>query len=97
MGGPRDWTSPAADPAANPEAQLARRLEALRVFDFAGIDQLQIHVNTGPEGVFFPSSDLPLAAAYGLTPPLPVHHPSAYTLAISLRKRHADVTQTTRV
>ena len=28
---------------------------ALRAVRFAGIDQLQIHVNTSPEGVFFPS------------------------------------------
>jgi thiazole synthase ThiGH ThiG subunit len=55
MGGPKDWMSNSADPATDPQAQLARRIEALRAENFAGIDQLQIHVNTTPEGKFFPS------------------------------------------
>ncbi len=55
MGGPRNWTSPSPDPTTDPQAQLAQRIEALRAVRFAGIDQLQIHVNTSPEGVFFPS------------------------------------------
>jgi glycerophosphoryl diester phosphodiesterase len=36
------------------EERLAKRLEALRAVNFAGIDQLQIHVNT-TNGVFSPS------------------------------------------
>ncbi|NLX20220.1 MAG: hypothetical protein GXY55_00920 [Phycisphaerae bacterium] len=55
MGGPRDWVSDRADSEDNPQLTLARRLEALRAVNYAGIDQLQIHVNTSPEGVFFPS------------------------------------------
>jgi glycerophosphoryl diester phosphodiesterase len=37
------------------ESRLAARLEALRAADFAGIDQLQIHVSTDQDGVFSPS------------------------------------------
>lgn len=55
MGGPRNWTSDRSGQADDPQAQLAKRLEALRAVKFAGIDQLQIHVNTSPDGVFFPS------------------------------------------
>ena len=39
-----------------PQEQLAKRLEALRAVSFAGIDQLQIHVNT-TNSVFSPSED----------------------------------------
>jgi glycerophosphoryl diester phosphodiesterase len=55
MGGPQDWMSGSPDATDGPQAKLARRLAALRAVNFAGIDQLQIHVNTSPEGVFFPS------------------------------------------
>jgi glycerophosphoryl diester phosphodiesterase len=36
------------------EADLAKRIEALRSVNFAGIDQLQIHVNSA-NGVFYPN------------------------------------------
>ena len=39
------------------QEELEKRLEALRVLNFAGIDQLQIHVNTSQEGVFSPSEE----------------------------------------
>ena len=55
MGGPQDWMSGSPDAPNGPQAKLAKRLDALRAVNFAGIDQLQIHVNTSPEGVFFPS------------------------------------------
>ncbi|MBN1851510.1 MAG: hypothetical protein JW829_02265 [Pirellulales bacterium] len=55
MGGPRDWMSGEPDSATSPQAVLAKRLEKLRAVHFAGIDQLQIHVNTSPEGVLYPS------------------------------------------
>ncbi len=38
------------------QEKLAQRLEALRTVNFAGIDQLQIHVNT-TNNVFFPSEE----------------------------------------
>ena len=57
MGGPQTWMSGAPDAADGPQAKLAARLEALRAVNFACIDQLQIHVNTSPGGVFFPSED----------------------------------------
>ena len=57
MGGPQDWMSGSPDAPNGPQAKLAKRLEALRAVNFAGIDTLQIHVNTSPEGVFFPSED----------------------------------------
>jgi len=55
MGGPGDWMSGPPDSPTGPQAKLAKRLEDLRAVNFAGIDQLQIHVNTSPEGVFYPS------------------------------------------
>jgi glycerophosphoryl diester phosphodiesterase len=55
MGGPQDWMRGSPDAPNGPQAKLAKRLDALRAVNFAGIDQLQIHVNTSPEGVFFPS------------------------------------------
>jgi hypothetical protein len=55
MGGPQDWLSGDPDAPDGPQTKLAQRLAALRAVNFAGIDQLQIHVNTSPEGVFFPS------------------------------------------
>ncbi len=57
MGGPQDWMSGPPDAPNGPQAKLAKRLAALREVNFAGIDQLQIHVNTSPEGVFYPSED----------------------------------------
>jgi glycerophosphoryl diester phosphodiesterase len=39
------------------QEQLAKRLDALRAVNFAGIDQLQIHVNTSKEGIFSPSEE----------------------------------------
>lgn len=39
------------------QEQLAKRLESLRAVKFAGIDQLQIHVRTSPEGLFSPGDD----------------------------------------
>jgi hypothetical protein len=44
------------------QEQIETRLEALRAVDFAGIDQLQIHVNTSPEGVFSPGKEFLRAA-----------------------------------
>jgi hypothetical protein len=44
------------------QEQLAKRLEALRVANFAGIDQLQIHINTSTNGVFSPSEEFLRAA-----------------------------------
>ncbi len=55
MGGPQDWMSGSPDAPNGPQAKLAKRLAELRKVNFAGIDQLQIHVNTSPEGVFYPS------------------------------------------
>ncbi len=55
MGGPQHWMSGSPDAPNGPQAKLAQRLAALRAVNFAGIDQLQIHVNTSPEGIFFPS------------------------------------------
>jgi glycerophosphoryl diester phosphodiesterase len=56
MGGPRDWTSnPYPKAKTDPQETLAKRFEALRAVDFAGIDHLQIHVNSGPDGAFYPS------------------------------------------
>ncbi len=55
MGGPKDWMSGAPDAPESPQAKLAQRLAALRAVNFAGIDQLQIHVNTSADGTFFPS------------------------------------------
>jgi glycerophosphoryl diester phosphodiesterase len=55
MGGPQDWMSGSPDAPDGPQAKLAKRIAALRAVNFAGIDQLQIHVNTSPEGVFYPS------------------------------------------
>jgi len=55
MGGPQNWMSGPADAPDGPQAKLAKRLAALRKVNFADIDTLQIHVNTSPEGVFFPS------------------------------------------
>ncbi|HOS74865.1 MAG TPA: glycerophosphodiester phosphodiesterase family protein [Verrucomicrobiota bacterium] len=57
MGGPAAWMSGPPDAPNGPQAKLAQRLQALREVNFAGIDQLQIHVNTSPEGVFYPSED----------------------------------------
>jgi glycerophosphoryl diester phosphodiesterase len=37
--------------------ELTKRFEALRAVNFAGIDQLQIHVKTGADGVFTPSEE----------------------------------------
>jgi glycerophosphoryl diester phosphodiesterase len=62
MGGPKDWMSGPPDAPNGPQAKLAQRLAALRAANFAGIDQLQIHVNTSPEGVFYPSEDFLRAA-----------------------------------
>ncbi len=39
------------------QEQLAERFKALRAVNFAGIDQLQIHVRTSKEGVFSPSEE----------------------------------------
>ena len=39
------------------QEELEKRLEALRARNFAGIDQLQIHVNTSQEGIFSPSEE----------------------------------------
>jgi glycerophosphoryl diester phosphodiesterase len=39
------------------EAELAKRLEALRAVDFAGIDQLQIHIQPGPDGRLSPGDE----------------------------------------
>ncbi len=55
MGGPQDWMSGSPDAPDGPQAKLAKRLAELRKVNFAGIDQLQIHVNTSPAGVFYPS------------------------------------------
>jgi glycerophosphoryl diester phosphodiesterase len=44
------------------QEQLATRLEALRAANFAGIDQLQIHVNTSTNGVFSLSEEFLRAA-----------------------------------
>jgi glycerophosphoryl diester phosphodiesterase len=55
MGGPRAWMSGEPDAAGSPQEKLAKRLADLRAAKFAGIDQLQIHINTSPEGVFYPS------------------------------------------
>jgi glycerophosphoryl diester phosphodiesterase len=55
MGGPKDWMSGSTDDPNGPQAKLAERLAALRAVNFTGIDQLQIHVNTSPDGTFFPS------------------------------------------
>ncbi len=55
MGGPQTWMSGDPNDPKGPQAQLAKRIEALREVNFAGIDQVQIHVNTTPEGVFYPS------------------------------------------
>jgi glycerophosphoryl diester phosphodiesterase len=55
MGGPQTWMSGDPNDPKGPQAQLAKRIEALRAVNFAGIDQIQIHVNTTPEGVFYPS------------------------------------------
>lgn len=38
-----------------PEAKLRERLDELKKVNFAGIDQLQIHVNTDQSGIFSPS------------------------------------------
>ncbi len=54
MGGPAGWVT-AREGSDDPQAILAGRLKALREANYAGIDQLQIHVNTSPQGVFFPS------------------------------------------
>lgn len=55
MGGPKDWMSGSPDDPNGPQAKLAQRLAALRAVNFAGIDELQIHVNTSPDGTFYPS------------------------------------------
>lgn len=39
------------------EAKLAERFEALRKVDFAGIDQIQIHVQVSTNGTFSPSEE----------------------------------------
>ncbi len=44
------------------QEKLAERIEALRAVNFAGIDQLQIHVNTSTNGVFSPSEEFLQAA-----------------------------------
>lgn len=55
MGGPRSWVSGSPDDPQGPQAKLAQRIAALRAENFASIDQLQIHVNTAPDGTFYPS------------------------------------------
>ncbi len=55
MGGPQSWISGPHDAPGSPQAKLAERIAKLRAVNFADIDQLQIHVNTSPNGVFYPS------------------------------------------
>jgi len=57
MGGPQSWMSGSPDAPDGPQAKLAQRLAELRKVNFKDIDTLQIHVNTSPEGVFYPSED----------------------------------------
>jgi glycerophosphoryl diester phosphodiesterase len=55
MGGPLKWMSGDPKDPNGPQAKLAQRIAALRAENFASIDQLQVHVNTAPDGTFYPS------------------------------------------